>query len=114
MKFISFFHKDSGALHDKLLMAGDNESQKVDIAAGRVVEPPRPDAGFVWHADVKRWKVSDAVQAKIDARAAALNRIVELEGAQPRAIREYALGFAGALDRLKDIDAEIVALRRDL
>jgi len=77
-------------------------------------QAPRPDAGFEWHADVSKWKVSDAVQTFIDSRAAALRRISQIEAAQPRTIREFALGFAGAAERLKAMDDEITSLRSEL
>ncbi|HET8685171.1 MAG TPA: hypothetical protein VFM18_00745 [Methanosarcina sp.] len=41
-------------------------------------------------------------------------KIAELEAKQPRALREAALGYDGATDRLKSIDDEISALRAEL
>lgn len=41
-------------------------------------------------------------------------KIAELEAKQPRALREAALGYGGATDRLKAIDEEISALRADI
>lgn len=137
MKIYSFYKRDTGILTgEKFLtnnlldrqlpdgccaLEGDHDHLRVRVDVSDpdfpvLVDylPSRPDAGFEWHADVKNWKVSDAVQAKIDARAAALRRITQIEGAQPRAIREFALGFAGAGERLKAMDDEIAVLRPDL
>ena len=41
-------------------------------------------------------------------------RIQALEAMQGRAVREATLGDATAMQRLKDIDAEISALRKEL
>jgi hypothetical protein len=137
MKTYSFYDRDTGIFTGEKLLSNnlidrqvpegcsaiegdfDPLSERLDLTDYDIpivvsYVPPRPDAGFEWHADVTRWKVSDVVQARIDARAVALRRIGEIESAQPRTLREFALGFAGAAERLKAMDDEITALRKDL
>lgn len=49
-------------------------------------------------------------QRRVNARAEI--RMLELQ--QCRALREAALGFSGAVDRLRSIDERIAVLRSDL
>lgn len=56
-------------------------------------------------------KADTAAAAKATANAAIQAQIVALESTQGRAIREAAIGMAGAVDRLKALDASIAALR---
>lgn len=44
----------------------------------------------------------------------ALLKIQDLEATQPRILREMALGDSGALEKLRDIDTKISALRTNL
>jgi hypothetical protein len=94
----------------------DPLSQCVDIQSGQVIDyqPPTPGADYAWNADTKRWQLSTAVQAKQAASTTALAQIAALEAKGVRAMRELALGTAGAADRLAAIDAQIVVLRANL
>jgi hypothetical protein len=50
--------------------------------------------------------------AALETRRTALAAIASLEvGPQPRAVREALLGIPGALERIRNIDAQIAALR---
>lgn len=133
MKTIGFYHKDTGLLNGTQLMVSDDSmialntpadhvaiegqfdslSQQVDIASGAIIDyqPPPPSIDHDWNADTKRWQLSAAAQAKLDAHGHATACIAQLEAAQHRAIREAALGQAGAVARLQAIDAEIASLR---
>lgn len=53
-------------------------------------------------------------QMPADVRTAALVAIAALESKQGRALREAALGMAGAVNRLKTLDTQIAALRAKL
>lgn len=137
MKSVMFYHLDTGILRPSHFTTSDDSlvelnipdnhaaieghhdhlSRRVDLAAGIVVDyqPPQPSADHEWNADIRRWQLTAAAQAKADAREAALARIAFLEGAPSRrAAREHALGYDGALARLKTIDDEIIALRQKL
>lgn len=46
--------------------------------------------------------------------AATVGKILELESSQARSVREWILGDASALARLKNINDQIVALRPQL
>ena len=112
----------------------DSLSQMVDIANPSFIEttgadgqplqtpvysvieyqPPAPSADYEWNAATKRWQLSAAAQSKVDGNAVARARIAELEISQHRAVREFALGMPGTLDRLTKIDAEIASLRPQL
>ena len=98
----------------------DRLSQRVDVATGEVIDyqPPAPSADHEWRESVNdgrpRWvKTAEVVQRERADRIARA-RIAELEAAQPRAIREHALGDESATARLQAIDQEIAALRGDL
>jgi hypothetical protein len=94
----------------------DHGSQRVDITTGKLInyQPPQPSADDEWNADLKRWVVKADVLAKQQASAAALAQINALESKGIRAMRELALGMAGAHDRLASIEVEIAALRTAL
>jgi hypothetical protein len=77
-------------------------------------QPPAPDADHVWDDTAKRWQLSPDIAAKQGARAAALATIGQLEAKGIRAMREAALGIAGAQDRLTALDVAIVAQRASL
>jgi hypothetical protein len=91
----------------------DPLAQRKDIETGKVIDyvPPSPGADFEWNSISLRWQISAAVQAKADARTAALAGIAALEASQHRAVRELAIGTPGALARLQQIDLLISALR---
>lgn len=135
MKEYSFFHKDTGVLaphvlgcpddaleintpadHTAIEGAHDHLSKRVDVATGEVVDyqPPAPSVDHEWNDASKRWQLSAAAQAKIDKRAAALARITQLEASQHRPLREMMLDPIGGVARVREIDAEIAALRKDL
>ena len=133
MKTVSFHHKETGIFSSAVLTSTDDSaiaintprdhvaiegaydplSKRVDVATGEVVDyqPPLPSADHEWNATTKRWQLTAAVTAKREARRSALASIAALEASGVRAVRELALGQAGALDRLKALDIEIAALR---
>jgi hypothetical protein len=95
--------------------AFDHRGQRVDLASGAVVDyrPPAPSGDHEWNSTDKRWQVRPARGA--EGRTAVIYaRIQTLEATQGRAVREATLGDATAMQRLKDIDAEINALRKEL
>lgn len=135
MKTFSFYHKETGLLNgcsfstdddtqldgnfslhlDHLPIEGDYDhlSQSVDLATGEVIDyqPPAPSADYEWNTITRRWQLGAAVQSKIEDHAASMVTITGDELRSLRALREFALGMPGAEDRLKAIEAEIVAAR---
>jgi hypothetical protein len=77
-------------------------------------QPPAPSADYEWNADTKRWQLNAATTAKAQARTAALATIATLDTQSIRAMREHALGFPGAQERVAAIDARIAELRKSL
>jgi len=75
----------------------DADTQRVNLATGEV-ESFAPEPSTEGNRD----------------RQIALSRIAALESKQDRALRELALGYDGALDRLADIDHDISTLRARL
>lgn len=136
MKAYSFFHAQTGAVaghvfltDDKLLVKQntpdghvafegrlDHLSQRVDVVTRKPVDyqPPAPSNDHEWDAGSRRWKLKSAAQAALDAHRIAHADIVALEASQPRALRENALGVAGARERLQSIEDQIAALRAKL
>jgi hypothetical protein len=136
MKFHSFAHKETGLFNgctfgtddptqlaanvpaDHVAIEGvhDHRNKRADVATGEVVEyqPSAPNEDHEWNSATKLWELKPEVAAMRLKRAMALNRIQLLEASQHRHVREHCLGLAGAADRLKEIDAEITALRADL
>lgn len=119
---IMFFHEATGELMPHVLMAYEESIQGntplghrvlvleegqqigpqthvVDVATGKAVlrDTPLPDP-----------------HAADSARQEVLGRIVRLEASQARAVREATLGQAGAVERLRMIDAQIATLREQL
>lgn len=94
----------------------DHLSRRVDLETGQVIDhqPPKPSDEHEWDDAMKRWTLLPDVQQRRARHAVALEAIEALERSQHRAIREAALGGAGALARLQAIDAEISALRASL
>lgn len=90
--------------------------QRVNTESGEIedYQPPQPDADHEWHAESKRWVLSEAASARRMRIQHARARITQLENSQHRAIRETALGDPDAAARLKAIDQEIAQLRADL
>ena len=95
--------------------AFDHRRQRRDLATGAVVayRPPAPSADHEWDDDGKRWQVRPA-RATEGRSAVIYARIQALEATQGRAVREATLGDAAAMKRLKEIDAEINELRKEL
>jgi hypothetical protein len=102
-------HKAAEGCHDPLL-------KRVNIATGEVedYQPPQPSDDHEWHHESRRWRLSEAVQAKQHARAQAMAQIHVLETQCVRPLRELALGIAGALDRLASLETQIAAERLKL
>lgn len=69
-----------------------------------------------WLVDLvaKTLVLSPALPSPADVRSAALAQIATIESKQGRALREASIGTVGAVDRLKVLDAQIVALRAKL
>jgi len=142
MKHFHFFHAETGVIHPDALainasvgveeaalancpaghkpIAGnfDHLSQRVDIESGTVVDhqPPQPSPDHEWHSATKRWRLSEAATARREARTRAVEKIAALEAAQHRAVRELLLELVPehpGLRRLREIEAEIAALRNE-
>jgi hypothetical protein len=96
--------------------ARSTSSDSVHATAEHVIEyrPPAPSDDHEWHSGSRRWVLKDSVAAARDRRFIALERIEKLERAQPRALRELALGDESARERLQAIDREIASLRAQL
>jgi hypothetical protein len=137
MRVVSFYHRESGIFNGRHLMVSDPAliplntppdhiaiegdhydplTQRVDVATGKVIDhiPPQPSPDHEWSAVSRRWELKPEVTARQKARATALARITELELKALRALREHALGKAGAHERLSAIDTEISQLREIL
>lgn len=94
----------------------DPRCQRMDLATGTVVayRPPAPSPDHEWDNVGKRWQIK-APAGGAEARTAVIYaRIQALEATQGRAVREATLGDASAMKRLKEIDAEIKELRKEL
>lgn len=98
------------------LVEGYHRADLYRVVDGNVIEwrPDAPDEHHEWHDGAKRWVLKPAVHAAREQRRLALERITALESSQHRAIREVALAHPGAVERLKNIDTEISALRQQL
>jgi hypothetical protein len=96
--------------------AFDHMSQRVDLSTGSVIayHPLAPSPDHEWNAASKRWQIRQSVRQSEGRRAVVFARIHALETNQGRAIREATLGDPAAMKRLKEIDAEIAALRAEL
>jgi len=95
--------------------AFDHRCQRMDLATGEIVgyRPPAPSPDHEWDGAAKRWQVKPAVRG--EGRSTVIYaRIQALEATQGRAVREATLGDASAMKRLKEIDAEITDLRKEL
>ncbi len=94
----------------------DPLSQRVDTISGEVVnyQPPQPSLDHEWDDTTKRWQLNAAAAQRLAERSNALTQIPTLEAKQHRAMREYALGIAGAAERLSSIENQIAALRAKL
>jgi hypothetical protein len=136
MKSYSFYHRDTGLLKDVVFSTDDETqlvnnipadhvalegqhdalSKRVDVRTGLVIDyqPPSPSPEHEWNADTGRWQISAAVQAKAQARAAAMTALAALDIKSIRTLRELALGVAGAHDRLAAIEAAVAAERAKL
>jgi len=93
----------------------DHRSQRVDLVTGKVVNyrPPAPSGDHEWNVTERRWQVKAA--SGTEGRTAVIYaRINSLEATQGRAVREATLGDPAAIKRLKEIDAEIKDLRKEL
>ena len=94
----------------------DHRSQRMDLSTGAVVgyRPPAPSGDHEWDNAAKRWQVKAAARGAEGRTAVIYARIQALEATQGRAVREATLGDAAAMKRLKEIDAEINDLRKEL
>ncbi len=96
--------------------AYDPRCQRMDLTTGTVVayRPPTPSADHEWDDVGKRWQIKAPARGAEGRTAVIYARIQALEATQGRAVREATLGDASAMKRLKDIDAEIKELRKEL
>jgi hypothetical protein len=96
--------------------AYDPLSQRVETSTGHVIayRPLAPSGDHEWNAAAKLWQLKPAIRESDTRRAAVFARIHALETSQGRAMREATLGDVAALQRLKEIDAEIKSLRQQL
>lgn len=96
--------------------AYDHLSHRVDLATGQIVryQPPAPSEGHEWNPATNSWQLNAGVHDGQARRNAVMSRIHALEVSQGRALREATLGDASAVQRLKEIDDAIKALRREL
>jgi hypothetical protein len=133
---VSFYHRETGLLHDSQFMTNDEAnvemntpadhiaidghhdrlSQRVDIESGEVVDyqPAQPSPSHEWNESTRRWELSPSAQAAIARRAAARARIADLEAGQGRLLRQHALGVGAALERLRALDDEVERLSAEL
>lgn len=95
--------------------AFDQRCQIVDLATGAVVDyrQPAQSVEHEWNSAEKRLQAKASTSAKTRT-AVIYARIMSLEANQGRTVREATLGDPIAIKRLKDIDAEINDLRKEL
>jgi hypothetical protein len=88
----------------------------VHLETGELVDhqPPQPSHEHDWDHASKRWYLCPSAQNTIDRRMAAQARIAVLEASQHRFVREHCLGKPSAVERLREIDAEISKLSAEL
>jgi hypothetical protein len=138
MKRFHFYHAETGAIHQNAIAINvppdmidacvrancppghlpiegefDALSQRVNPETKQAEDwrPPPPSPDHEWHSESRRWTLSAAAQERQAARANVLARIAALEAQQHRPLREATLGIPGALERLREIDAQIAAQR---
>lgn len=136
MRHVSFYHKETGAIHPNCFFSTNERaialntpagfavidghldclSQRVDVATGKVVDyqPPSPSADHEWNAATKRWQLNAAASAKASAALAARLRIGEIEQLSTRLARQCILGINGAREALAALEAEVTQLEKYL
>lgn len=94
----------------------DRFSQRVDLATKQVIDwqPPAPSLEHEWDIASRRWVQHATAAAREARRSAVLAEIQALEATQARAIREAALAYDGAKQRLQALDDQIIKLRAEL
>jgi hypothetical protein len=99
--------------HGVLEGVHDHLSRRVELATGTVLDyqPPAPSADHEWNADIKRWQLSAAAQAKAAAAAMVRARHEELIRQQHDDVRRAVLGDVAARERSQAIESEIGALQ---
>jgi hypothetical protein len=129
VRTVSFFHKETGALHSNQLICSDDAAvalntpadhiaidghhdylcKRVDLETKQIVEwiPPAPSADHVWNPETLRWQLSAAAQGKAQARQLAQARIAALRASSIDVMRELLLGNESARARLQAIADEI-------
>ncbi len=122
MRHFSFYDPRTGAFHGCAVGINAPEDENVDVLlaknapAGHVAIEGEFDPGchrvnVATGLVETRERVVDAAADAAQRRQATLAAIAVKEASQLRALRELALGRAGARERLEAIDAEIAALR---
>lgn len=140
MRSVSFYHRDTGAIHPVSIVASDEsaialntpadhvaidnpvdgsvhdwQSRKVDVKTGEVVDyqPPQPSPNHEWNSTTKRWQQNLATRERESRRRDAHARIAALADEERHLIRRLALNAfdAEAKERLAKIDSEIAELR---
>jgi hypothetical protein len=114
-RLVSFYHKDTGLLDGQHLTASSDQMVEINT--------PPDHIAIAGHCDHRTRRVNvasgeligySAPENAVEAKMRTLAGIRALEATQPRALREAALGDAGAIVRLKAIDDQITALRSTL
>lgn len=92
----------------------DHLCHRLDLVSGEIIPhqliQPSPDHTL----EDGKWVVDHKRIARRRERETRLARIAALEKKLPRALLEHALGYDGALQRLRDIDNELISLRGEL
>lgn len=123
MKSFSFYHKDTGALHGRIISLNVPENELGEAIKANAPVDHLPISG-AHHPDESRVDVSTkSVIPRTDGKRSSaqnterrmlvLTRIVSAEARQARRVRELLIEKHGD-DQLSAIDAEIQALRADL
>jgi hypothetical protein len=101
-----FKNEQTGEIHPRVIAVATANDREV-------IERNTPGGFAAVAGDPPKLPLTEA-QLKARARISALAAIRELEQSSLRAVRELALGAAGALERLQALDAAIVELRKNL
>ncbi len=117
-----YYSKTAAGFYDSAIHAkAQIPADAVEISAAKHRELLAAQAqGKMISADGNGWPMAIDRPAPTPAQLAELNRtaitreIQRIESGQARAVREVALGVAGASERLRAIDDRIALLRADL
>ena len=140
MRSVSYYHKGTGEIHGKTVVASDDRaielnkpspehialdnpdsglpfdplSQRVDVSTGKIVDyqPPPPSADHEWQGTTRRWILNQATRERDENKRAARARIASLADGERHLIRQLVLNPSDAAARgaLQAIDTEIAQL----